>query len=708
MIKEDKKPFVQMSDDMDVKSFGISDTGFILDILRNKLYSDIIAAITREISCNARDAHREAGKRNVPIEITLPNYVEPYFKVQDFGTGISPERIADIFVNYGKSTKRDSNDYVGFYGLGSKTPFGYSNTFNIITIFDGTRYNYAAVIDETKVGKLIKLSENPTKEGNGTTIILAVKSNDFDKFQKDALSATHHWDVRPIFHGGKSPSFVEKQQILFGSDWVIEKSNHHVFNDDKFSADIDGIIYPINIYDIYPNDNKSLNAVFQLRQNLRLKFKVGELSVSANRETIYLDNETIEAIKNKLIKVNADILLAFQEKVNACSDYWSAQHFINHDTIFFNSASIFANLTFLGSKINFNNGAMPCPILHFVREWKDEVSNTFTLRQVKRRVLDFCKEKNLYINDFDSNHINTKDVRKHFEKDKSLNLIQVIMPTKNPNSDIKTLEEKFNLHLLAPENLSKLLEKPSKKINLSGPKFSLFKFGRGAKESRFFKEPQSSLKNDKRTKVLVKIETQKNNFSAEHFYFEDKLFPIQKFNVIANNFLEFSFYAIENAENKKIETLGFDITFEDFIKDNILSKVDQNKYFDAFQRKQDRSYIKNQLSSLQETIADNVMLFDKNSIARKTLEHICELKNSEVNLCGLYQIYYLLKKESIETEYEHFLINNKGKYLKDIQKEFYKKYPMFNYLDAYGIKYEAKVGFRQDAISYINQIDAQG
>lgn len=41
-------------------------------ILRSTLYSDKIAAVVREYSANAWDAHREVGKADVPIQVTLP------------------------------------------------------------------------------------------------------------------------------------------------------------------------------------------------------------------------------------------------------------------------------------------------------------------------------------------------------------------------------------------------------------------------------------------------------------------------------------------------------------------------------------------------------------------------------------------------------------------------------------------------------------
>ena len=43
------------------------DRQYIIEILRSKLYSDKILAVTREYSTNATDAHDEANIPNKPI-----------------------------------------------------------------------------------------------------------------------------------------------------------------------------------------------------------------------------------------------------------------------------------------------------------------------------------------------------------------------------------------------------------------------------------------------------------------------------------------------------------------------------------------------------------------------------------------------------------------------------------------------------------------
>ena len=122
-------------------TFSISDDNpIIFEILRDKMYSNKIGSICREVASNSRDANRESGKADTPItiEIIKPDQLmyigEESICFQDNGIGITPDRMENIFVKYAASTKRDTNGQTGGFGLGAKTPFAYTDTSTVVTV----------------------------------------------------------------------------------------------------------------------------------------------------------------------------------------------------------------------------------------------------------------------------------------------------------------------------------------------------------------------------------------------------------------------------------------------------------------------------------------------------------------------------------------------------------------------------------------------
>lgn len=105
--------------------FGISrdDEVHVLTMLRDTLYSDKPLAVLREYSSNAWDAHRDAGKVDVLIEVTLPTAMEPTLRIRDHGCGISLDDMLGRFLKAGASTKRGSNNTVGTLGIGRLSGF---------------------------------------------------------------------------------------------------------------------------------------------------------------------------------------------------------------------------------------------------------------------------------------------------------------------------------------------------------------------------------------------------------------------------------------------------------------------------------------------------------------------------------------------------------------------------------------------------------
>lgn len=174
------------------QDFGIGDASVVIEILRNRLYQFPIRTLVQEYLCNARDASRET-KATKPIQVTAPTSINPTFKVRDFGPGIDPDRMKNVFVMYGSSTKRDSNNQTGGFGIGAKSAWSYTDSFTIVTHVDGVKRSYVAHTGVNNNGRLDLIGQEKTTEVNGTEIQIAVKPNDVKYFTEAIFRAIKFW-----------------------------------------------------------------------------------------------------------------------------------------------------------------------------------------------------------------------------------------------------------------------------------------------------------------------------------------------------------------------------------------------------------------------------------------------------------------------------------------------------------------------------------
>ncbi len=144
----------------------------LLDLLQNP-YKNPIGAIVREYVSNSFDAHAEAEfikhndisairteygvyrdssdedilelKKWVDIYDNDPVHVKIakdesgwHWSTEDFGVGLSPTRVRDVFCSYLKSTKEATNNVIGAFGIGSKSGLSYADIVYIRTRYNGT------------------------------------------------------------------------------------------------------------------------------------------------------------------------------------------------------------------------------------------------------------------------------------------------------------------------------------------------------------------------------------------------------------------------------------------------------------------------------------------------------------------------------------------------------------------------------------------
>lgn len=265
-------------------------SNLIFDILRNKIYSDPVKSIVQEIISNARDANREAGN-NHPVKVLCNGQK---FSVKDNGLGISPDRMEKVFLQYLVSSKTSDNHQTGGFGLGAKTPFAYTDSFEIVTVNNGIKYQYLASIGgESNGGEVLLVSSEPTTESSGTEIVVPLNSSDHAKFNHNMTRFMEYFNtpIEYTYYGVK---------IDYPGIKIIDSVQLPGYRVTTFVV-LDGIYYPLDrnkITSLMMNDQRYQK--YGRDKEFILSFGSRELDVSVNREAIRFSDTTNEAIRKKI------------------------------------------------------------------------------------------------------------------------------------------------------------------------------------------------------------------------------------------------------------------------------------------------------------------------------------------------------------------------------------------------------------------------
>jgi hypothetical protein len=288
--------------------FSIAQSSHMMKILSENLYSDRILAVCREICCNALDIHNRV-KSPVPFEVTVPStWSESEFVVKDYGTGLTDEEFKRVFITYGGSDKGNSNDEIGGFGLGSKSPFAYSDTFSVESRSEiqGTVNTFFLFKNKQGIPVANKVDSREFVKGKdkkGITVRVPVAEKDIQAFQTKAKKILY------FFPAGSFELHGESMEGVFGGfpegkDWVIAK--HERTGQSGHIVLMGNVPYSIPVQSLNSEDAK--NLLKEIQGPLILRFDIGSLSLAPSREALSLDEKTLENLEKALKKVSGDII----------------------------------------------------------------------------------------------------------------------------------------------------------------------------------------------------------------------------------------------------------------------------------------------------------------------------------------------------------------------------------------------------------------
>ena len=307
--------------------FRIRNSAKAFAILSSGLYSNKIKAIIRELSCNAVDSHVGAGKADVPFEVHLPTFLEPWFAVRDFGMGLDGDQVVNIYTTYFESTKTDSNAFIGALGLGSKSPFSYTENFTVTAIKDGIQRIYSAFINEVGVPSIAEMSKELTDECNGVEVKFSVTDRyDYNSFANEAHNVFYWFEHKPKITGNNTFSH---RTVQYKEKDIVPGVHVRSDNDRECIAIMGNIAYPLNNV---PEADKHFGELSALLEcGLVLEFGIGDLDFAASREQLSYIPLTISSIRTKLEQLNANLASHLAVKANAITDEWTRAEFLYNE-----------------------------------------------------------------------------------------------------------------------------------------------------------------------------------------------------------------------------------------------------------------------------------------------------------------------------------------------------------------------------------------
>jgi hypothetical protein len=279
-------------------------------------------AVLREYATNARDSH-VAGGTDRPVEVDLPSELNPTLVIRDFGVGLSEAEIIDVYARYGASTKRDTNDQVGAFGLGCKSAFTLGQQFVVTAVKGGQRTVALFALGGDGAGGVTVLGRASTAEPNGVLVSIGVP--DVAQMRRAATGFFGTWRPGTVLVDGQEPATVytgafpvtELVHLAEPANPAAESGVHVVMG---------GVGYRVNetlLAGAARDDQSLTRLVGALRaagSRLYGQVEIGAVDITPSREALRDTDKTIRTVRQVLVSVRDGIAAAVQAELDSHPD----------------------------------------------------------------------------------------------------------------------------------------------------------------------------------------------------------------------------------------------------------------------------------------------------------------------------------------------------------------------------------------------------
>ena len=302
-------------------------------LLSEGLYSDPITATIAELTNNGVDSIVASGKNPIEnpvvVSITKTTNDQYEFSVKDEGLGLDENEFTSIVMNYLESTKEDSNDFIGSWGLGSKSPLSLKRSYFFICRKEGVERKFMVYQGE-EFTEFDKIYEKSTNELNGVEVIVPIKDYyEAQEFVRKAKSKLAYYDTVILQIYGQ----IVQNTIFRSDDWQFSTQN------------IDNQLH-FCLKDVYYSIDWVKLGISTINLPIALKFDLSDgLIPSPSREYIIYNESSKTIILNKIKKVAN----WFVDKYNS---EWKEYETLKDAWKFINQYNFYVNINGTQFKIN--------------------------------------------------------------------------------------------------------------------------------------------------------------------------------------------------------------------------------------------------------------------------------------------------------------------------------------------------------------------
>lgn len=278
------------------RSFGVSDDPMLMSMLSTGFYQNPLRTMIQEIMFNAWDAHRMGNCQDRPIDIYINDTTG--LIVRDYGPGIEPgeddDNMHEIYCMYGGSTKRKLKNQTGGFGLGSKSPFAYTESFTVTSHFGGMKNMYLiSRVSEANGGKpgMTSLVRVPTTE-TGLMVTVPLKAGHMERTYDNIKDVLFLSGIKAMIHYADKPDEYVDSLTLPPRQYYVSNDHHG----SSIYAVYGGVRYKIPHSEEYNTEYKFMKLLGN-GKDVFVGFAPDTLSPLPNREGLNMGEKSKETVK---------------------------------------------------------------------------------------------------------------------------------------------------------------------------------------------------------------------------------------------------------------------------------------------------------------------------------------------------------------------------------------------------------------------------